>query len=58
MRALALIWLTGRGKPAFESKKDAWIIDLYDKAAASANDGYRQDALGYLIARRPLPAVV
>jgi hypothetical protein len=27
---------------------DQWIIDLYYKAVASANDGDRQDALAYL----------
>jgi hypothetical protein len=30
---------------AIDSKKDKWIIDLYDKAVASANDGDRQNAL-------------
>ncbi|MGH6847253.1 MAG: hypothetical protein ACREC0_07400 [Methylocella sp.] len=28
-------------------QKDKWIIDLYEKAMASANDGDRQDALAY-----------
>ena len=31
-----------------DSKKDKWIVDLYDKAVASANDRDRQDALAYL----------
>jgi len=33
---------------AIDSKKDKWIIDLYEKAVASANDEDRQDALLYL----------
>jgi uncharacterized protein len=47
-RARGLMWLTLARKAAIDSKKDQWIIDLYDKAVASANDGDRQDALAYL----------
>ena len=47
-RALGLMWLTLAREAAIDSKKDKWIIDLYDKAVASANDGDRQDALAYL----------
>ncbi|MGH6850010.1 MAG: tetratricopeptide repeat protein [Methylocella sp.] len=47
-RALGLMWLTLAREGAIDSKKDKWIIDLYDKAVASANDGDRQGALAYL----------
>jgi len=47
-RARGLMWLTLAREAAIDSKKDKWIIDLYDKAVASANDGDRQDALAYL----------
>jgi len=47
-RALGLMWLTLAREAAIDSKKDQWIIDLYDKAVASANDGDRQGALTYL----------
>src|SRR3981081_2303739 len=47
-RALGLMWLTLAREAASDSKKDKWIIDLYDNAVASANDGDRQDALAYL----------
>jgi uncharacterized protein len=47
-RALGLMWLTLAREAAIDSKKDKWIIDLYDKAVASANDGDRQDALADL----------
>jgi hypothetical protein len=33
---------------AIDSKKDKWIIDLYEKAVASASGEDRQDALAYL----------
>ena len=33
---------------AIDSKKDRWIIDLYEKAVASANREDRQDALACL----------
>jgi exopolysaccharide production negative regulator len=42
------MWLTLAREAAIDSKKDKWIIDLYDKAVASANDGDRQDALADL----------
>lgn len=47
-RALGLMWLTLARETAIDSKKDKWIIDLYDKAVASANDADRQNALAYL----------
>jgi uncharacterized protein len=47
-RALGLMWLTLAREAAIDSKKDKWIIDLYDKAVAAANDGDRQDALAFL----------
>lgn len=47
-RARGLMWLTLAREAAIDSKKDKWIIDLYDKAVASANDGDRQNALAYL----------
>ncbi|WP_245276316.1 tetratricopeptide repeat protein [Methylocapsa aurea] len=47
-RAHALMWLTLAREAASDSKKDQWIIDLYDNAMASANDEDRQNALAYL----------
>jgi uncharacterized protein len=47
-RALGLMWLTLAREAVIDSKKDKWIIDLYDKAVASANDGDRRNALAYL----------
>jgi TPR repeat protein len=47
-RARGLMWLTLAREAAIDSKKDKWIIDLYEKAVASANDGDRKDALAYL----------
>jgi TPR repeat protein len=47
-RARALMWLTLAREAAIDSKKDQWIIDLYDKAMAVANDSERQVALAYL----------
>ena len=47
-RARGLMWLTLAREAAINSKKDKWIIDLYDKTVASANDEDRQDALVYL----------
>jgi len=47
-RARGLMWLTLAREAAIDSKKDKWIIDLYEKAVASANDEDRQDALVYL----------
>jgi len=42
------MWLTLAREAAIDSKKDKWVIDVYDKAVASANDEDRQDALVYL----------
>ncbi len=47
-RALGLMWLTLAREAAIDAKKDQWIIDLYDKAMAAANDEDRQFALAYL----------
>lgn len=47
-RARGLMWLTLAREAAIDSKKDKWIIDLYDTAVASANDADRQDALNFL----------
>jgi len=47
-RARGLMWLTFGAGSGDRSKKDKWIIDLYEKAVASANDEDRQDALLYL----------
>lgn len=47
-RARGLMWLTLAREAAADSKKDKWIIDLYDKAVAAANPEDRQDALAYL----------
>src|SRR6202048_3893579 len=47
-RALGLMWLTLAREAAIDSKKDKWIIDLYDKAMAAANEDDRQNALAYL----------
>jgi uncharacterized protein len=47
-RARGLMWLTLAREGAIDSKKDNWIIDLYDEAVASANDDDRQNALAYL----------
>jgi uncharacterized protein len=47
-RALGLMWLTLARESAIDSKTDQWIIDLYDKAVASANGADRHDALAFL----------
>jgi uncharacterized protein len=47
-RARSLMWLTLAREAAIDSEKDKWIIDLYDKAVATAKDEDRQDALAYL----------
>lgn len=48
-RARGLMWLTMAREAAINSKEeDKWIIDVYDKAVASANAEDRQDALIYL----------
>ncbi len=47
-RARALMWLTLAREAAIDSKRDKWIIDLYDNAMAAANDNERQIALSYL----------
>ena len=47
-RARGLMWLTLAREAAIESKKDQWILDLYDHAVSAANDEDRQDAGAYL----------
>jgi TPR repeat protein len=47
-RARGLMWLTLAREAAIDSKKDKWIIDLYDGAVAAANDEDRHGALAYL----------
>jgi hypothetical protein len=47
-RARGLMWLTLARQAAIDSKKDKWIIDLYEKAVASANGEDLQVALAYL----------
>ncbi|HET6376771.1 MAG TPA: tetratricopeptide repeat protein [Methylocella sp.] len=47
-RARGLMWLTLAREAAAESKKDKWIVDLYNTAVAEANDEDRHEALAYL----------
>lgn len=47
-RARALMWLTLAREAAMDTKKDQWIIDVYDKAMAAASDSERRVALSYL----------
>lgn len=47
-RARGLMWLTLAREAAIESKKDQWILGLYDHAVAASNDEDRQDAGAYL----------
>ncbi len=47
-RARGLMWLTLAREAAADSNKDKWIVDLYEKAVASANDADRHEALAYL----------
>ena len=47
-RARGLMWLTLAREAAIDSKKDKWIIDLYDQAVGSATDEDRREALSYL----------
>lgn len=47
-RARGLMWLTLAREAAAESKKDKWIVDLYNNAVAEANDEDRHEALAYL----------
>ena len=47
-RARGLMWLTLARDAALASKKDDWIVDLYEKATAAASDGDRQIASAYL----------
>jgi TPR repeat protein len=46
--ARALMWLTLAREAATDSRKDQWIVELYDRAMASANEDDRQVALAYL----------
>ncbi|MCL2385881.1 MAG: sel1 repeat family protein [Alphaproteobacteria bacterium] len=47
-RARGLMWLTLARDAAIDSKKDQWIVELYDQAVAAANAEDRQEALAYL----------
>lgn len=47
-RARGLMWLTLAREAAAGSNKDKWIVDLYEKAVASANEADRHEALAYL----------
>jgi len=47
-RARGLMWLTLAREAAADSNKDKWIVDLYEKAVASANEADRHEALAYL----------
>jgi hypothetical protein len=47
-RALGLMWLTLAREAAIDSKRDQWIIEMYEKAMADANDEDRRVALAYL----------
>jgi hypothetical protein len=46
-RAQGLMWLT-LAREGADPSKEAWIAELHEKAFASAPDGERQAALGYL----------
>jgi len=46
-RARGLMWLSIARDAALQSKKDQWIVDLYDKAMAAASDTDRQVATIY-----------
>ena len=47
-RARGLMWLTLARDAAANSNKDKWIIDLYEKAVASANEADRHEALAFV----------
>jgi TPR repeat protein len=47
-RARGLMWLTLAREAALDSKKDQWIVDLYNEAMKNASDSDRQVALIYL----------
>ena len=47
-RGRGLMWLTLARESAVADGKDKWIVDMYDKAVAAANDADRQIALVYL----------
>ena len=47
-RARGLMWLTLAREAANDAAQDKWIIDLYEKAVASANEADRHEALAYL----------
>jgi uncharacterized protein len=47
-RARGLMWLTLAREAAGNTNKDKWIIELYEKAVASANEADRHEALAYL----------
>jgi uncharacterized protein len=47
-RGLGLMWLTLARDAAVQDKKNQWIVDLYDKAAAAASDTDKQVAAVYV----------
>jgi uncharacterized protein len=47
-RARGLMWLTLAREAAGNSNKNKWIIDLYEKAVASANEADRHAALAFV----------
>ena len=53
-RAKGLMWLTLARDAAHDTKdvKDQWVVDLYSKAYAAADDNDRQAAAAYLDERR------
>jgi uncharacterized protein len=47
-RGLGLMWLTLARDAAISGKKDQWVVDLYSRAAAAANDNDKQMAALYV----------
>ncbi len=47
-RGLGLMWLTLARDAAVAGNKDQWVVDLYSKAAAAANDSDKQMAALYI----------
>jgi exopolysaccharide production negative regulator len=47
-RGLGLMWLTLADQSAGQDKKNQWIVDLYQKATAAANDTDKQIAALYI----------
>jgi len=47
-RGLGLMWLSLARETALQDKKDQWIVDLYNNAAAAASDNDKQIAALYV----------